>query len=385
MPVKPASQTQQQQQQPTTPRTPRTPRTHTPVPTVTPAARLSFTGEQYRPSADSQSTPHRLPPQSVPSTPQPAAESGGNGAALGGNVSQQGLVGRGVGGSPNGAPQQQMLMPEAVPALSRQSLSPSGQATFSSLPSAEDIDALCDMNIVHASLHSESAKLGSPHHQTAAAESAVLAPDSSLAPKMHLAPILTNAAPGMYLGSAEGPSSSGVQTMPVSGAFMPQYTSSSQFKQGTPAQARQLTPAGQFEAPESSVPYSQSMRIQSECGSSAYDEGTSSTLIHATSEEGNDDIFYDNSMDAQQHDRDDEGPGRRAEQLNTMELHGILGQHGYKVPELVGEPEEEEESDGEDEGDGDEDLDDNEEDDADDGDDDSSDKTMFQVLCTTEI
>lgn len=95
-------------------------------------------------------------------------------------------------------------------------------------------------------------------------------------------------------------------------------------------------------------------------------------------EEGNDDMSCDIAMDSQQHDRDDEGPGSRAEQLNTLELHGILGQHGYMLPELAGEQEEEEESDGDDDADGDDndDLDDNEEDEEAD---EASDKNLFKV------
>jgi len=326
-PLKTSNQSHQQQQQPATPRTPRS---HPPAPMPTPPQGLS--------------PPDRLQSQSVPATPQPAAETAGNGAAFGGKPdfgwTQPGQhpesVGRDVGSSPAGHSQQQMLPPAALPALARQSLTSQGQAKFRALPSAEAIDALCDMS--SDSHHADSANSASQLHQTSVV----------------------------------------------------QHTNSSQYKQGSSTQAHPHMLSSQYEPPESSMPYPQSFRMQSECDSSAYDEGASSTLIHSISneerimremlEEGNDDMSCDIAMDSQQHDRDDEGPGGRAEQLNTLELHGILGQHGYMLPDLAGEQEEEEESDGDDDADGDDndDLDDNEEDEETD---EASDKGLFKVLC----
>ena len=342
-----------------------------------------------RPSADVESPPDRLPAQSVPATPEPAAELGGSGAAFGGKPdfgwTQPGQhpesVGRDVGSSLAGQSQQQMLLPAALPALARQSLTSQGQAKFRALPSAEAIDALCDMN--DGSHHAESANAASQLHQTAAYQ-------QEMAPSSSLAPVLTNSAAAAYNESADTPSYSGGQAAHINGASVVQHTSSSQYKQGSSTHAHPHMLASQYEAPESSMPYPQSFRMQSECDSSAYDEGGSSTLIHSISneeqimremlEEGNDDMSCDIVMDSQQQDRDDEGPTSRAEQLNTLELHGILGQHGYMLPDLAGEQEEEEESDGDEDGDGDDndDLDDNEEDEETD---EASDKSLFKVLC----
>ena len=143
------------------------------------------------------------------------------------------------------------------------------------------------------------------------------------------------------------------------------------------------------------MPYPQGLRLQSECDSSAFDEGASSTLIRSISneeqnmqdllEDDNDDIFY-NVMDTQQHDADMADSRHSAQQLNTMELHGLLGQHGYKLPELAGDQEEEEESEGEGEdgaGDCEEDLDDPDvDDDEEEEDDEDSSKAIFKVYLT---
>ena len=383
-PLKTSNQSHQQQHQPATPRTPRS---HPPAPLPTPPQGLS-SNAWSRPAAEVESPPDRLQAQSVPATPEPAAESGGNGAAFGGKPdfgwTQPGQhpesVGRGVGPSPAGQSQQQILLPAVLPALARQSLTSQGQAKFRALPSAEAIDALCDMS--DGSHHAESAKAASQLHQTAAYQ-------QEMAPSSSLAPVLTNSAAAAYNESADTPSHSGGQAAHINGASVVQHTSSSQYKQGSSMQAHPHTLSSQYEAPESSMPYPQSFRMPSECDSSAYDEGGSSTLIHSISneeqimremlEEGNDDMSCDIVMDSQQHDRDDEGPGSRAEQLNTLELHGILGQHGYMLPDLAGEQEEEEESDGDNDADGDDndDLDDDEEDEETD---EASDKGLFKVL-----
>ncbi|DBB10599.1 TPA: hypothetical protein ACH3X3_007111 [Trebouxia sp. C0006] len=383
-PLKTSNQSHQQQHQPATPRTPRS---HPPAPLPTPPQGLS-SNAWSRPAAEVESPPDRLQAQSVPATPEPAAESGGNGAAFGGKPdfgwTQPGQhpesVGRGVGPSPAGQSQQQILLPAVLPALARQSLTSQGQAKFRALPSAEAIDALCDMS--DGSHHAESAKAASQLHQTAAYQ-------QEMAPSSSLAPVLTNSAAAAYNESADTPSYSGGQAAHINGASVVQHTSSSQYKQGSSMQAHPHTLSSQYEAPESSMPYPQSFRMPSECDSSAYDEGGSSTLIHSISneeqimremlEEGNDDMSCDIVMDSQQHDRDDEGPGSRAEQLNTLELHGILGQHGYMLPDLAGEQEEEEESDGDDDADGDDndDLDDDEEDEETD---EASDKGLFKTM-----
>lgn len=384
-PLKTSNQSHQQQHQPATPRTPRS---HPPAPMPTPPQGLS-TNAWSTPSADVESPPDRLQSRSVPATPEPAAEIGGNGAASGGKShfgwtqpgQQAGGVGRDVEPSPAGHSQQQMLLPAALPALARQSLSSKGQANFCALPSAEAIDALCDMS--SDSHHAESANSASQLHQTAANQ-------QEMAVRSSLAPVLTNSAAATYNESADMQSGSGGQAAHIDSASTTRHTGSSQYKQGSSTQTHPHTLSSQYEAPESSMPYPQSFRMQSECESSAYDEGASSTLIHSISneeqimremlEEGNDDMSCDIAMDSQQHDRDDEGPGSRAEQLNTLELHGILGQHGYMLPELAGEQEEEEESDGDDDADGDDndDLDDNEEDEEAD---EASDKNLFKVLC----
>ena len=383
-PVKTSNHSHEQQHQPATPRTPSS---QPPAPMPTPPQGSS--GNTWSgPAADVESPPDRLQAQSVPATPQAAAEIGGNGAAPGGKPgfgwTQPGQhpesVGRDVESSPAGHSQQQMLLPAALPTLERQSLSSQGQAKFRALPSAEAIDALCDMS--SDSHHAESATPASRLHQTAANQQEMVAGSS-------LAPVLTNsAAAACSESAADTQSGSGGQAAHINGASAVQHTSSSQYKQGSSTLAHPHMLSSQYEAPESSMPYPQSFRMQSECDSSAYDEGASSTLIHSISneeqimremmEEGNDDMSCDIAMDSQQHDRDDEGPGSRAEQLNTLELHGILGQHGYMLPELAGEQEEEEESDGDDDADGDDndDLDDNEEDEEAD---EASDKNLFKV------
>ncbi|KAA6426932.1 MAG: hypothetical protein FRX49_03256, partial [Trebouxia sp. A1-2] len=287
------------------------------------------------PSADVESPSDRLQTQSVPATPpQSAAEIGGNGAAVGGKPhfgctesgQQSEGVGRDVGPSSAGHSQQQMLLPAALPALARQSLSSQGQAKFRALPSAEAIDALCDMS--SDSHHAESANTASQLHQTAANQ-------QELVPGSSLAPVLTYSPTAAYSKSADAKSGSGGPAAHINDASAEQHTSSSQFRPESSTQAHPHTLSSQYEPPESSMPYPQSFRMQSECDSSAYDEAASSTLIHSISneeqimremlEEGNDELSCDIAMDSQQHDRDDEGPGGTAEQLNTLALHDILG------------------------------------------------------------
>ncbi len=365
--------------------TPRTPRTNPPTATATPFSESPFADAQMRPAAQ---TPDRLQPQSVPATPEPTAEFGGNTVGLGANVqlgnsgTEHGIANRAAGVSPAAAHRQQMLLPEP---LGRQVV-PSGRSKLYGLPSAEDIDALCDMdNPSHQSQQMDPSTQTHPH--------AVFNP-ADMAPTTSLAPILTSSTADTYDESADRPSSSGTQNTYTNDVYTPQHSSTSQFKRGPVAQSRHFASPSRYEAPESSVPHPQSFRMQSECDSSAYDEGASSTLVHSISneeqimqdllEEDNDDIFYNNNMDTQQHDREGERTGNRVEQLNTMELHGILGQHGYKLPELAPEQEEEEESDGDadgEDGDGDEDLDDNEEDEEDDI---ASDKSIYKVGFTAE-
>ena len=101
--------------------------------------------------------------------------------------------------------------------------------------------------------------------------------------------------------------------------------------------------------------------------------------MHDLLGDDNDDVFY-NVMDTQQHIQEMGVDRHRTQQLNTMELHGLLGQHGYKLPELAGDQEDDEDSDGDDGvGDGDEDLDDPDVDDDDD--DENSSKAIFKVRC----
>ena len=338
--IKALSPSQQHSQAgPTTPRTPHTPRTHAHTETATPSLKSPFSESQARPSAP---TPHRLEHQSVPATPELASETGGHRADIGGN--------------------------EIIPDRKRQQPGARAKSKLYGLPSAEDIDALCDMD-----------NPGQSHLNLNAAYEPAEA-------NLRLAPSLTGTTANPYQESADRPSSSNtVQNTHNIDMYTPQPGGSSQ--QGLLTQLGQYTSSSTFETPEAPMLHSQSFHPQSECDSSAYDEGASSTLIHSISneeqimqdmlEEDHDDGFYTN-LDVQQHDREDEAHGNRVEQLNTMELHGILGQHGYKVPELAGEQEEAEDSDadGED-GDGDEDLDDNDEDYEEDG---ISDKNLFKVF-----
>ena len=309
-------------------------------------------------------TPDRLQPHSVPATPE-MLEFGGDPTVL--------EEGRAAWHSPppSGHVQQQMLVPDALSSLHAQhERSPASSSKLTGLPSAEDIDALCDMD--------------KPSHRVQGLPENQHRHDERLYQPMHpgLAPVLTHSSGATHDDLADRPLKSGVPNSYTTDASTPQH-SSSHFKQCS----RQQFPPNRSEMPESSVPCSHSFRLHSECDSSAYDEGASSTLIHSISNEeqsmhdllgdDNDDIYY-NVMDTRQHDSDMAVDRHRTQQLNTMELHGLLGQHGYKLPELAGEQVEDEESDGDDiGGDGDEDLDDPDGDD-DDVDEDAN-KAVFKV------
>lgn len=343
----------------TTPRTPRPP-----PPTSADRSSAEFVVPE---SASRHATPSadRLQPRSVPATPEMAqlggeAVPGGNGTPL--------QKGRAAWQSPPSV-QQQMLTQDALssPSPARLDRSPAPSSKLSGLPSAEDIDALCDMD--------------KPSHNV---EVAMPASDPSHVDKMcqsahpALAPVLTRGSGAGHDDLAERPSGSGGPSTHPNDASNPQY-SSSHFM---PSMPRQHFPPNRSDVPESSARCCHSFRVQSECDSSAFDEGASSTLIHSISneeqnmrdllEDDNDDMFY-NVMDTRQHDP--EVDRHRTQQLNTMELHGILGEHGYKLPELAVDQEEEEDSDG-DEGAGDEDLDDP---DVDDDDEDEDTKAIFKV------
>ena len=351
----------------TTPRTPRTPRAF-------PATALPTQSPDFAPAeaASGQAAPASdwLQPQSVPATPE-TTKSGGN---AGPSVPEQG---RAVWHSPPSTPQEQMQMSEGLSLQTNQG-SLSAPAKMYGLPSAEDIDALCDMD-------------NPSHHRSQGMPSNVRLHDNAAYQPINmqhaLAPVATTLPPAAVQDDViEGPSVSGFHSTYTNDMAAPQH-SSSQFKRTLSGHSRQSFPPNRPELPEPSMPYLQGSRLQSECDSSAFDEGASSTLIHSISneeqnmhdllEDDNDDIFY-NVMDTQQHGSDmGEVSHRAQQQLNTMELHGILGQHGYKLPELAGDQEEEEESDGDD-GVGDEDLDDPDVDD-DDEDDEESNKDIFKV------
>ena len=199
------------------------------------------------------------------------------------------------------------------------------------LPSAEAIDALCDMDLPPGSpIPVERLKL--------------------------LPPIATRSNTHAYESSGHLASSSGTQTSGIPESYIPQH--SMHLKLGRGNQSRQC------DAPESSL-NAGSSRLQSECGRSAYDEGNSSGLVHSVSheerimqdllEEGNDDI-YSNNYDAPSADDVDAGTDS-SKALNTRDLQGILGQHGYKLPGYRGPQTEDEGSDGDADGDDEEEAD----------------------------
>lgn len=357
-----------------TPRTPRTPPSNAPTAPPSPAQQSPFSREQTT------AVPDRLQPQSVPATPEPAAVFGGNLTDLGRKMGtsphmQAHGAGNNLAGVPSPSPPWQSgPQPESfVPVYSKQR-APAPKSKLFGLPSAEDIDALCDMD--NPSHLSSSADATAQLHHNPAFETAPI-----------MAPILTSGA-GDYDDGADRPSSSGLLNTYSNGAYAPQYSSSSTFRPAPITHSRPNPVSTRQDAAEASNAYAHSLRLQSECDSSAYDEGSSSMLIHSNSneeqnmhdllEEDTDDIFY-----TQHGGHPDDMHNTQAEQLNTLELHGILGQHGYKLPELAGEQEEEEEeSDGEAEGDddadGDEDLDDDNE--LDDEDDEGSEKNLFKTM-----
>ncbi|KAL3152402.1 hypothetical protein ABBQ32_001454 [Trebouxia sp. C0010 RCD-2024] len=343
--------------------TPRTPRPPPPTSADRPSAEFAIAESASRHAA---ATPARLPPGSIPATPE-MAELGGE-TVSGGRAT---LVqdGRAAWQSPPSV-QQQMLLQDALSSPARPERSPAPSGKLSTLPSAEDIDALCDMDkpslpadIFPASGHSHVDRMYQSAHPA-------------------LAPVLTHGSGGTHDDLADRPSRVGVPSSYPNEASTPQQSSS----HSRHSLSRQHFPPNRSDMPESSARCCHSFRLQSECDSSAFDEGASSTLIHSISneeqnmhdllEDDNDDMFY-NAMDSRQNDQEVGVDRHRTQQLNTMELHGILGEHGYKLPELaVDQEEEEEESDG-DEGAGDEDLDDP---DVDDDEDDEDAKAIFKTM-----
>ena len=338
----------------TTPRTPKPQPSSSTADTPPKFAPAAEGGNLSRPAAP---IPDRLQPQSAPATPATVDSTG--------DASE----GRAAWHSPGFGPVQ-MRVPDTPASLEMSPDPRKKHDRLTGLPSAEDIDALCDMDTPshHAS------GTNNKHQQ-----------DIEICPPMYpaLPPVLTHSSGGVALADRSSRPGAGAPGLYPHDSSTPQHSSSSQFKPGLSRQA--FPPSSRPEAPESSsVPC---FRLQSECDSSAYDEGASSTLIHSISNEeqsmhdllgdDNDDIFY-NVMDTQQHDPEAGLERHRMPQLNTMELHGLLGQHGYKLPELAGDQEDDEESDGDDGvGDGDEDLDDPDVDD-DDEDEDAS-KAIFKV------
>ena len=360
---------QQQQAGPSSPHsvastatTPRTPRPPPPTTADTSSADFAAAAGVSRHAA---ATPARLQPGSVPATPE-MAELGGE--AVPGGRATPSPEGRAAWQSPPSV-QQQMLMQETVTPPARDDRSPAPSSKLSPLPSVEDIDALCDMD--KPSYQAETAPANGHLH------------DDRVFGSVHpaLAPVLTRGSGVSHDDLADRPSRIGVPSSYTNDASTPQQSSS----HSRHSLSRQQFPPNRSDMPEPSARCSHSFRLQSECDSSAFDEGASSTLIHSISneeqnmrdllEDDNDDMFY-NVMDTSQNDPEVGVDRHRTQQLNTMELHGILGEHGYKLPELAGEQEEEEEeSDGED-GAGDEDLDDP---DVDDDDEDEDSKSIFKV------
>lgn len=341
----------------TTPRTPKPPQPSSSNAADTSSKFAPAEGGNCPPPAAA--TPDRLQPHSAPATPATLDSAG------------DAPEGRAAWGSP-GFGHAQMRVTPASPEMSPDPRRKHERLT--GLPSAEDIDALFDMDTP-----SHHAPGNNKHHQV-----------NGMCPPMYpaLPPVLTHSSGASSL--ADRPSKpGGVPSLYPHDSSTPQHSSSSQFKHGL---SRQPFPpsSSRPDVPESSAPCSHSFRLQSECDSSAYDEVASSTLIHSISNEeqsmhdllgdDNDDIFY-NVMDTQQHDPEAGVERHRMPQLNTMELHGLLGQHGYKLPELAGDQEDDEESDGDDGvGDGDEDLDDPDDDD----DDEDASKAIFKVGARTK-
>ena len=353
-------QLQQQQQHQAGPSSPHsvasratTPRTPNPPPeTSVDISPADFaTAEGF--SRQAAPAPDRLQPHSVSATPEMAEFVGD---ASEGRAAWHSL--------PIGHGQQQVLAKHEPPPFTGRRLT--------GLPSAEDIDALCDMD-------------NPSHHASGLHEGRHLQDDRMCQP-MHpvLAPVVTHSSAAALDDLADRRPKSGVPGTYTHDASTPQHSSNSHPKRSL---SRQNFPPNRPDMPESSMPCPHSFRLHSECDSSAFDENASSTLIHSVSNEeqsmhdllgdDNDDIFY-NVMGTQQHDAEMGVDRHSTQQLNTMELHGLLGQHGYKLPELAGDHEDDEDSDGEDGGgDGDEDLDDPDADDDDDDEDAS--KAIFKV------
>ena len=353
-------QQQQQQQQhqpgPSSPHsvasTATTPRTPNPQPSVSvDTSSAEFAAAEGVP-CQAAPTPDRLQPHSVPATPEMVEfvdDATGDRAAW--------------HGPPSGHVRQQILAKHEQP--------PAPGNRLTGLPSAEDIDALCDMD--------------NPSHHASGMCKGRRLQQHRMCPPMHpaLAPVLTRSSAAAHDDLADRPSKSGVPGAYSHDVSTPQHSSSSHFKRSL---SRQHFPPNRPDMPESSMPGSHSFRLHSECDSSAFDEGASSTLIRLISNEepsmhdllgdDNDDIFY-NVMDTEQHDPEMGVDRHRTQQLNTMELHGLLGQHGYKLPELAGDQEDDEDSDGDNDGVGDEDLDDPDIDD--DEDDEDASKAIFKV------
>lgn len=354
---------QQQQAGPSSPHsiasTATTPRTPKPQPSSSADTSSKFApAEGGNFSCPAAPTPDPLQPQSSPTMPA--------------TVDSTGLPeGRAAWHSPGLGPAQTRMPAAASPSLEMSPDPRQKHERLTGLPSAEDIDALCDMDT--PSHHA----IGTIRHPQ----------DNRMCPPMYpaLAPVLTHSSAAGGLADNRPSKPGSVPGLYPHDSSTPQHSSSSQFKHSLSRQP--FPPSSRPEVPESSVPCSHSCRLQSECDSSAYDEAASSTLIHSISNEeqsmhdllgdDNDDMLYI-VTDTQQQEPQAGMDRHRMPQLNTMELHGLLGQHGYKLPELAGDQEDEEESDGDDGGgDGDEDLDDPDVDDEDD--DEDANKAIYKV------
>ena len=281
----------------------------------------------------------QVEPESVPATPEQPQH-------FGGNQEGQGL-GRDFEGRQSGGNLDQQADAVAQQrALQRAAL---GQRTSSiirtlNLPTAEDIDALCDMDLPP----------GSP------------VPIETL---KHLPPIATSSSSNAHDSCGQLVPSSGTQNSVRPESYIPQHGNLN-FKLGRGSHSRQ------YDLPESCV-NAGSFRMPSECSSSAYDEGTSSGLVHSVSheerimqdllEERNDDMYFQN-YDVPIQDNADVG-NDSSKIMNSSDLQGILGQHGYKLPLSMGPQEDEGVSDRDADGDDEDDADD----DSDDGDLDAAD------------
>lgn len=298
--------------------------------------------------------------ESIPATPEQSQHASQDIPGLGGNSHQFGEESRQQLSEGNHDPAAQPSLHNDA-ATQRHALAQAALVQRSAsmkrlgvLPSAEQIDALFDMDTPPASP----------------------IPVERL---QHLPPIATRRDSLTQGSSAQLASSHGTQSGANRESYLPQH-SGLQFKSG------KLTQHRQHNVPETSL-HGGSFRMQSECSSSACDEGNTSSLVHSASheegiirellEQGHDDVDYDvPNID----DLETGNDGSKA--MNTQELHGILGQHGYKLPaRLVSQPEEGG-SDGDAEGDDEDEADDE----SDDGELDASDpfnasaENMFKVI-----